>query len=114
MPSYVVLLNEPTTPEGPPPSPEQIQATIARYRAWREGLGERIRLGEKLTNEGGRAVRREGQAVRITDGPYAEVKEGLAGLFILEAESYDEAAKLCEDCPHLDFGWIHLREVDDV
>ena len=115
MPSYLMLLNEPpSTDDGPAPSAEQIQATIARYRAWRESLGERIRMGEKLVDAPGRLVARQDGALHVTDGPYAEVKEVLGGVFILEAPSYDEAAALCEDCPHLDFGTIHLREVDDV
>ncbi len=114
MPSYVLLLNEPANSGGEPPSAEQIQATIARYRAWRESLGDRIRAGEKLTNEGGREVRRVDGAIQVTDGPYAEVKEALHGFFVLEADSYEHAAQLCEDCPHLDFGGIVLREVDDV
>ena len=35
----------------------------------------------------------------------------MGGLFVIEAESYDEAVELCKDCPHLDFGTIEVREV---
>jgi hypothetical protein len=49
---------------------------------------------------------------RITDGPYAEAREVIGGLFIVEAQSYDEVVELSKDCPHLDFGAIEIREVD--
>ncbi|MEM6702046.1 MAG: YciI family protein [Acidobacteriota bacterium] len=115
MASYLLLLNEPpATEDASMPSAEEIQETIARYKAWREKLGARILMGEKLVDAPGRVVGRQGDSVQVTDGPYAEVKEVLGGVFLLEASSYEEAAKLCEDCPHLDFGTIHLREIDAV
>jgi len=30
------------------------------------------------------------------------------------AARYEEAVRLCEDCPHLDFGLIEVREVDEL
>ena len=49
---------------------------------------------------------------KVTDGPYAEAREVIGGLFIIEANSYDEIVELSKDCPHLDFGSIEIREVD--
>ena len=51
---------------------------------------------------------------KVTDGPYAEAREVIGGLFILEAGNYDEAVTLCQDCPHLDFGTIEIREVEST
>jgi hypothetical protein len=112
----MLLLHEaPTTGPVPDLSPEDIQAVIARYKAWRQGLGARIQFGEKLKEEGGRALRREGAGkVRVLDGPYTEAKEILGGFFLLEAGSYEEAVRLSESCPHLDFGWIQVREVEET
>jgi hypothetical protein len=120
MPRYMLLLHEaPATGPAPDLSPEDIQAVIARYKAWRQSLGARIQLGEKLKEEGGQALRREDSAgkpgkVRVLDGPYTEAKEILGGFFILEAGSYGEAVRLCESCPHLDFGWIQVREIEET
>ena len=50
-------------------------------------------------------------SAKVTDGPYAEAREVIGGLFILEAASYDEVVSLCQDCPHLEFGTIEIREV---
>ena len=49
---------------------------------------------------------------KVTDGPYAEAREVIGGLFIVEANTYDEVVELSKDCPHLDFGTIEIREVD--
>ena len=119
MPRYMLLLHEAPTGPAIDLSPEEIQAVIARYKAWRESLGTRIHGGEKLTAEGGRALRRDAAAgkpgrVRVTDGPYTEAKEILGGFFVLEARSYDDAVKLAETCPHLEFGWIQVREIEET
>ena len=47
----------------------------------------------------------------VTDGPYAEAREVIGGLFIVEATNYEEVVELSKDCPHLDFGTIEIREV---
>jgi hypothetical protein len=94
-----------------------MQAIIARYRAWREGLADRILGGQKLTDEGGRVLTRArgaGGESRVLDGPYTEAKELLAGFFMIEAESYDEAVEVSGSCPHLDHGWITVRQIDEV
>ena len=35
----------------------------------------------------------------------------MGGLFVIEAGSYDEVVELSNDCPHLEFGSIEIREV---
>jgi hypothetical protein len=49
--------------------------------------------------------------LKITDGPYAEAREVMGGLFVIEAASYDDVVELSKDCPHLEFGSIEVREV---
>ena len=108
MPQFVLMLRD----NGSFPtdiSPEEIQAIIERYRLWSAKLGI---SGQKLRdNEGRVVVRREG-GVTITDGPYAEAKEVIGAYFLLDASDYDEALKKVEDCPHLDFGSIEIRQIE--
>jgi hypothetical protein len=47
----------------------------------------------------------------VTDGPYAEVKEALGGLFILEAASIDDACSLAAEIPAAEHGAIEVRPV---
>lgn len=95
-------------------SPEEMQAIIQRYVDWRKRVeaGGRHVVGHKLRDREGRVVRRSGETVRVTDGPYAEAREVIGGLFVLEARDYDEAVSLSSDCPHLDFGTIEIREIE--
>lgn len=115
MKSYVVLFHEePTQLIGM--SPSEMQAVIARYSAWFAQLRAcgRVEVGKKLKDEGGRHLRRVQGAVVASDGPYAEAKDVVSGLFVIEAGSYDEARSLLADCPHFDFGWVEVREIDVV
>jgi len=97
-------------------SPTEMQATIARYSAWRESLEAAGKLAgsHRLKDGDGRVMRRGADRVMVTDGPFAEGKEVLGGLFIVEAASYDDAVAVANGCPHLDFGSIEVREVEVV
>lgn len=93
-------------------SPDQMQAIIQRYIAWRAKIQkDRGVSGHKLHDGEGRVMRGAGSAMKVTDGPYAEGREVIGGLFVIEAANYDEVVELCKDCPHLDFGAIEIRQV---
>ena len=68
-------------------TPEEMQQLVARYGAWGKALAEKGHYvgGHKLTDEGGRQMRKANGALGVTDGPYSEVKEVIGGLFIVEA-----------------------------
>jgi hypothetical protein len=92
-------------------SPEDIQNIIERYGAWMQ----RIRAtGNKLRDDEGRVVRRNGSGLNVTDGPYAEAKEIIGGFVVVEAADYDEAVQLCKDSPHFDFGPIEIRQIEET
>ena len=112
MPKFIMLLHD----AGSFPadiSPDQIQAIIQRYVAWKQKIQQNGRKmeGHKLTEGQGRVMRGAAGSTTITDGPYAEAREVLGGLFIVEAKDYDEVVELSRDCPHLEFGSIEIREV---
>lgn len=61
-----------------------------------------------------RSVRvREGRRT-ITDGPYTETKELLAGFNLIEAEDLDEAIRIASDFPWVATGHVEIREVRDI
>ncbi|MFL6548879.1 MAG: YciI family protein [Povalibacter sp.] len=97
-------------------SPSEMQAVVARYSAWFTPLLEsgRVQIGAKLKEEGGQHLRRHEQQILASDGPFAEAKDVVSGLFILKAESYEAAQASLTDCPHFDFGWTEVREIDYV
>lgn len=97
-------------------SPEDIQRVIQKYSAWREGLAAAGKLagGEKLKDEGGKHLSSHRGTVRVVDGPFSEAKEVMGGFFMIQAADYEEAVEIASGCPHLEHGWVELREVDPV
>ena len=113
MAKYTLLLRE-TGDQFAKLSPAEMQAIVARYAAWSTALRDANNLAgsQKLRDGGGKLMRRSNDDVIVSDGPYAEGKEVIAGLFVLEVPSYDEAVAIAKGCPHLDFGTIEIREVE--
>jgi hypothetical protein len=113
MPDYLLLLREDPV-RFSKMSPSDMQATIERYQAWANKLraAGKLHMGRKLRDEGGLHVRRDRGQMVASDGPYAEAKDAVSGLFVIRADSYDEAETLVRDCPHLEFGWIEVREIE--
>ena len=68
--------------------------------------------GLRPISEGARAVSAGGEAV-VTDGPFAEAKEVVAGFSIVEAASTDEAVGWARRFTqiHADHGWDGTTEV---
>jgi hypothetical protein len=50
----------------------------------------------------------------VTDGPFAETKEMLAGFNLIEAESMEEAVHMAQAFPWTQYGCIEVRPVRDV
>jgi hypothetical protein len=44
-------------------------------------------------------LRRDGDDVLVTDGPFAELKEQLGGFYIIEARDLDQALDAAKHCP---------------
>jgi hypothetical protein len=114
MAQYALILRDKGTYDAL--SPEEMQKIFARFRSWSAPLRSSGKIvgGQKLRDHQGKVVKRNGSKTAVTDGPFAEAKEVLGGFFILEAKNYDEAIKLSEGCPHLDFGTIEVREIEPM
>ena len=61
-----------------------------------------------------RAVRHRGDGLRISDGPFAETKEFLAGFNLIEADDIDAATRIAESLPWTRVGTIEVRPVRDM
>jgi hypothetical protein len=59
--------------------------------------------------ETGTTVRLEKGARRVQDGPYADTKEQLAGILILELTSVDAALEWAARCPAAALGAVEVR-----
>ena len=87
---------------------------LDRYAAWVRGLAERGQFVEshKLYDQTGRRLTIRGG--EVIDGPFIEAKDAVGGIFVVEAESLDEATEAARSCPALDLqnGWIDVRLVE--
>ena len=91
-------------------SPTELNAVVQEYVGWRRKMGAegKVTGGHKLKDEGGKHL----TAAGVKDGPYAEVSELIGGLFIIQADGYDEAVAIAKSCPHVKYGRVELREIE--
>ncbi len=60
-----------------------------------------------------KTLRRRNNRLTITDGPFAETKEILAGFNLIEAEDIDEAVRIASEFPWSEIGSIEVRPIRD-
>lgn len=59
-------------------------------------------------------IRVRNQQISITDGPFAETREQLAGFYLLEARDLNEAIQLAGKIPPARYGSIEVRPVREL
>jgi hypothetical protein len=89
----------------------------AGYGAYEALTAELMATGELIVSEAladpelsKRVTVRGGQTV-TTDGPFAEAKEQLAGIFLVECDSIDRAVQIAARLPGVEYLEIEVRPV---
>jgi hypothetical protein len=93
-------------------SPEETQQVIGQFMAWFERLIKqtKAKTGQPLMHEGKIVSGKKGRTV--ADGPFAESKEAIAGYFLLQVDSLEEAVAIAKECPILEYGaTVEVRPV---
>jgi hypothetical protein len=87
---------------------------LERYMAWIQQLRDsrhyagsyklRDQIGRRLTIRGGEVI----------DGPFIESKDAVGGIFLIDADSLDDATDVARSCPCLDLqnGYVDVRVVE--
>ena len=89
-------------------------------QAYRELNAELAASGEYIASEAltypedGRQVWRREDGTISSDGPYAEVKEHLAGFFLIDCAGLDRAVEIAGRIPEADMGLVEVRPVLDL
>jgi hypothetical protein len=80
-------------------SADERRAIVGEHIAYASMLRERSVhvLGEALDGEA--AVVRPGESPLVTDGPFAETKEGVGGFYVVECASREDAIELAGHVP---------------
>ena len=91
--------------------PEKMQALWKAWQDWTAGITAQNKMGGT-----GKRLGTTGKVIRpsnvVTDGPFVEVKEALAGYMFVKANSLEEAVALTKGCPNLTMGGsIEIRPV---
>jgi hypothetical protein len=104
---YMFLLyKDPTLPE-PPDVMEQHGAVEARSK----GDGAYVCSAGLDTETSAMTVRlRQGRPF-VTDGPFAETKEILCGIYVLDCRDREEALAYARQIPDAQFGAVEIRPV---
>src|SRR5437870_13127908 len=92
-----------------PPTPE----AMAEYQKFNEELikaGVVLESGRLHPSSEGRRVRFDGKKRTVIDGPFAETKELVAGYWLWQVRTMDEALEWLKRAPY-DGGTFEVREV---
>jgi hypothetical protein len=96
-------------------SPSEIQQHLAKWGAWTESLiatGKRVDAQALTHPPTGTTLR--GRDKVMTDGPYAESKDLVSGIVVVQAASLAEASELARGCPIFEYdGSVEVRPVLD-
>ena len=110
---YLLLIGS-NDKHAPAPTPAQSQATLQAFMQFTEEIHK---AGKAVASE---RLRPEDQATRVrvkaghrqvTDGPFAETKEGLGGFYLIECASKDEALEWAKKVPIGENGFVDVRPI---
>lgn len=86
--------------------PAQADPTIEQWLAEVDG---RRQEGSRLSHRDATTVRTRGDEVLLTDGPFAETREHMAGFDIIDCADLDEAIQIASRHPCARFGAVEIR-----
>ncbi|KXO88969.1 YciI family protein [Tsukamurella pseudospumae] len=110
---YALLLNNAEPAEGDVPMEAmlQMQRAMADYTAALQAAG--VLIGAEILEPQAQTVtvtRRDGD-LRVQDGPFADTREALAGVFLLDVPDQDAAIAWAEKHPATQYAVIEVRRV---
>ena len=107
---YALLFYTPETFDALPPA--EREDWLAQMGAFRASLTEAgvLRGGLRLAPSAtATSVRRHGDDMLVTDGPFAETKEIFGGFMLLECADLDAALGWAQRCPLARVGTVEVR-----
>lgn len=90
-------------------SPDELQNIVTDCQSWVEKLGAKYLGGQRLEDNGAFLSTPEGEV--LTDGPFLEPKEIIAGFFLIQAKDLEEAIQITQASSHLGLYKIEVRPI---
>ena len=92
------------------PRDDECQAYADRVRASGRMLAAEALQGVSTAT----TVRLRGGQMSVTDGPFAETREQLAGFYLIDAQDLNEAINVAAQIPAARVGCVEVRPVRDL
>jgi hypothetical protein len=97
--------------------PAQFDATMRDCLEHTDDLRKEGRLLDSQMLESAstaKSLRSRKNQLTVTDGPFTETKEFLAGFNLIEAENMDDAVRIASEFPWASTGCVEVRPVRDI
>lgn len=111
---YMIPIHGDENSAGPGPGEPGFEEMMGEWMAYNQKLidgGHWIAGASLQPTSTATTVRKSfGEASTVTDGPFAETKEQLGGLYLISAKDLDEALALAEALP-MPMGSLEVRQV---
>ena len=98
-------------------SQAELDAIVRDGLAWVEELrrdGRHVFSAALQSVRAAASLRQRNNALSVTDGPFAETKEFLAGFTVVDARDLNEAIQIASKLPAARFGTVEVRPVLEV
>lgn len=86
------------------------QECLTGYQKWAAEIGDKHVIARRLALTDGKLLPPTNGV--ITDGPFVEAKELIAGIIILEADSLEHASEIALSCPLRKYFQLFVKEVN--
>ena len=110
---YTMLIYE-TEEAAEARSAEELKACLAEHRRLQERSKEAqtfVAANELMSVATATTLRERDGGATVIDGPFAETKEQLVGLYIFDCKDLDEAIAHAKQIPHVRGGAIEIRPI---
>lgn len=110
MNEYLLAIYRDLTSKNPNPSPQQMRETSKPFQDWVSFLYAEGKLKKPPKNydTDGRYIRSD----HTWNGPFEQGNVSIGGMFVVKADSYEEAVEIGKGCPILEYGAIvELRKI---
>ena len=111
MDEFLIIMRLDVTTKEAQPTPEQLQVYMKMYQDWVATIVAENKF------YGGTGLSTEGKVIKadqmVTDGPFAEIKESIAGFITIKAKDFNDAVRIAKACPILQGGGnsVEVRKV---
>jgi hypothetical protein len=113
---YLLMIYQAEREEDAPAVAGDDIPTLEEYERFNREYAERgvLRGGAELRpTSSATTVRVRGAEVLLTDGPFAETKEQLAGYYVIECDSLDDAIEIAAAVPGARYGAVEIRPQEE-